>query len=170
MGGCVRKEKGRACVLRKVGAMQSGSKAASKVKNLYDTVGAIHESPVLPWFGGRFTNRPYRFAKNLYCITPSCRRPPAGVVSYGQGVGEEQRWIAPLIGRAAHCSRAFEKQARRGAPEPPSRRRSALRQGSRRGATMDCAAYRARSFSAIRRAVSHTVPPSALTAMSAYFS
>lgn len=116
MGGCVRKEKGRACVLRKVGAMQSGSETASKVKNLYDTVGAIHESPVLPWFGGRFTNRPYRFAKNLYCITPSCRRPPAGVVPYGKGVGEEQRWIAPLIGRAQPKTTHFESSTQENDP------------------------------------------------------
>ena len=93
--------------------MQSGSETASKVKNLYDTVGAIHESPL-------------QVCKEFvlhHAVLP-----------------------------------------------PPSRGRSTLRQGRRRGATMDYAAYRARNASVMRRAVSHTVPSSALTAMSAYFS
>ena len=29
-------------------------------------VGAIRESPAFPWYDGRFVNRPYGFAKNLY--------------------------------------------------------------------------------------------------------
>ncbi len=41
----------------------------------------------------------------------------------------------------APTSHSFKKQARQGAPEPPSRRRSYLRRGSRRGATPYCAAY-----------------------------
>ena len=97
------------------------------------------------------------------------RKQGDGVVPHVKPLSRRNDGLRRLSG-AAPCSRAFEKQARRGAPEPPSRRRSALRQGSRRGATMDCAAYRTRKASAMRRAVSHTVPPSARTVMSAYFS
>ena len=35
------------------------------VKILCKFVGPIHESPVLPWFDGRFVNRPYGFVVSL---------------------------------------------------------------------------------------------------------
>ena len=70
-------------------------------------------------------------------------RPSEGVVTYVEGVGEEKRRIVNILytRQLAPSPRSFKKQARQGAPEPPFRRRSYLRRGSRRGETPYCVVY-----------------------------